>query len=71
MKLIKIVYVDVRGRGQSMKDAEAVVNEQLIKLQAEGFEIPNNAITLMSIDSGKMVYNILYNNPKMDDKKKE
>ena len=57
-KLIKRIKVDLRGPRQGEEQTDAIINEQLIKLQSAGANILD--IHEVNKDSGTVVFIVLY-----------
>ena len=66
MLLTKLVHVDTRGRGQEVKQAEMELNKTLMTLQQNGCEVFHDGIRPFHIDTGKALYVVTYNDPRMD-----
>ena len=71
MKLIKRVFVDLRGPGQSEHEGDMIVNEELIKLQSNEKGGINKSIEVIDVkentkDSGIQVFTIIYNDKGLD-----
>ena len=54
-------------RGKRIKDVEMELNEAVIDLQKEGNTIER--IEFFNVDTGKMIFLILYNNPNIKSNK--
>ena len=71
MKLIKRIIADIRGPGMTDKEADMMVNKELIDLQTnqDGTCNPNiviNDINEVTKDSGIMVFIVMYDDKGLD-----
>lgn len=72
MRLLKRVLADIRGPEQSDQEAENIINQALMELQTNN-KGGRNEVTIIDVkdinkDNAMIVYNILYDDPSLDNK---